>query len=104
MSGHIYHQTLLVAGARLLSTRESKMVLVAVGERQPECRHYIPVVHRQVGAMKALGAPHPPPFSSRKSSILASSSHNIRGDPGQPPGPSGPQLCPKRTFARDLLS
>lgn len=29
--------------------------------------------------MKALGAPHPPPFSSRKSSILASSSHNIRG-------------------------
>ncbi|EHA54554.1 hypothetical protein MGG_15692 [Pyricularia oryzae 70-15] len=26
------------------------MVLVAVGERQPECRHYIPVVHRQVVA------------------------------------------------------
>ncbi|TLS29271.1 hypothetical protein PpBr36_00925 [Pyricularia pennisetigena] len=24
------------------------MVLVAVGERQPECRHIIPMVHRQV--------------------------------------------------------
>ncbi|TLD26596.1 hypothetical protein PspLS_04640 [Pyricularia sp. CBS 133598] len=77
----------------MLSNRESKMVLVAVGERQPECHHIIPVYGSEQRKHLVL-APHAPPvlFPQDLNSGFLQSQHSR--DPGQSTQPKWATALP----------